>query len=64
MTCDVFYIIEKLLKRRCLKWACIAHLESETQVMVKRKAGDQTASLTPDQKKSGIDSIYLAIDNI
>jgi hypothetical protein len=52
------------LKRRCLKWACIAHLESETQVMVKRKAGDQTASLTPDQKKSGIYSIYLAIDNI
>jgi hypothetical protein len=23
----VVYIIEKLLKRRCLKWACIAHLD-------------------------------------
>jgi hypothetical protein len=25
MSCGVFYIIKKLLKRRCLKWACIAH---------------------------------------
>jgi hypothetical protein len=23
----VIYIIRKLLKRRCLKWACIAHLD-------------------------------------
>jgi hypothetical protein len=35
----VFYIIEKLLKRRCLKWARIAHL---TQVMDKRKVRSQT----------------------
>jgi hypothetical protein len=27
MACDVLYIIGKLLKRRCLKWACIAHLD-------------------------------------
>jgi len=27
MACGVFYIIEKLLKRRCLKWARIAHLD-------------------------------------
>jgi hypothetical protein len=32
--------------------------------MVKRKAGNQIANLTPDQKKSGIDPIYLAIDNV
>jgi len=25
--CGVLYIIEKLLKRRCLKWARIAHLD-------------------------------------
>jgi hypothetical protein len=25
MACGVFYIIEKLLKRKCLKWARIAH---------------------------------------
>jgi len=55
MACGVLYIIGKLLKRRCLKWACIAHLESETQVMAKRRAGNQTASLTPDHKRSGID---------
>jgi len=28
--------------------------------MAKRRAGSQTASLTPDHKKSGIDLIYLA----
>jgi len=27
MSCGVFYIIEKLLERRCLKWALIAHLD-------------------------------------
>jgi hypothetical protein len=27
MTCGVFYIIEKILERRCLKWARIAHLD-------------------------------------
>jgi hypothetical protein len=33
---------------------------SETQVMAKRRAGSQITSLTPDHKKSRIDSIYLA----
>jgi hypothetical protein len=37
---------------------------SETHVMVKRRAGNQTANLTPDQKKLGIDPIYLASDNV
>jgi 3-deoxy-D-manno-octulosonate 8-phosphate phosphatase KdsC-like HAD superfamily phosphatase len=32
--------------------------------MAKRKAGSQTASLTPDQKKLGIDPIYLGVDNV
>jgi len=27
MDCGVIYIIKKLLERRCLKWACIAHLD-------------------------------------
>jgi len=27
MACDVLYIIGKLLERRCLKWARIAHLD-------------------------------------
>jgi len=37
---------------------------SETQVMAKRRAGSQIANLTPDQKKSGIDLIYLVADNL
>ncbi len=32
--------------------------------MAKRKVGSQTASLTPNQEKSGIDSIFLALDNV
>jgi 4-hydroxyphenylpyruvate dioxygenase-like putative hemolysin len=36
----------------------------ETQVMAKKRARSQTANLTPDQKKSGIDLIYLATDNM
>ncbi len=32
--------------------------------MAKRRAGSQIASLTPDHKKSGIDPIYLAADNV
>jgi hypothetical protein len=37
---------------------------SETQVMPKRRAKNQIINLTPDQKKSGIDPIYLAADNV
>jgi hypothetical protein len=37
---------------------------SKTQVMAKRRAGSQTANLTPDQKNSGIDPIYLAADDV
>jgi hypothetical protein len=36
----------------------------ETQVMAKRRAGSQIANLTPDQKKSGIDPIYLAAGDV
>jgi len=32
--------------------------------MAKRRVGSQTASLIPDQKKSGIDLIYLAADDV
>jgi hypothetical protein len=43
-----FYIIGNLLKLKCLKWVRIAHLNTITQVMAKRKAGSQIGSLTPD----------------
>jgi hypothetical protein len=32
--------------------------------MAKRRARSQIANLTPDQKKLGIDPIYLAVDNL
>ncbi len=32
--------------------------------MAKRRAKSQITNLTPDQKKSGIDPIYLAADNV
>jgi len=37
---------------------------SVTQVMVKRKVGSQTGSLTPDHKKSGIDPILVCADGV
>jgi hypothetical protein len=37
---------------------------SETQVMAKRRIGSQIANLTLDQKKLGIDLIYLAIGGV
>jgi hypothetical protein len=64
MACGVLYIIDKLLECRCVKWARIAHLEFETQVMAKRRAESQTTNLTPDQKKSRIDLIYLSTDGM
>jgi hypothetical protein len=51
MAYGVFYIIGKLLERRCLKWLSLLIHTSETQVMAKRRAGSQIGSLTPDQKK-------------
>jgi len=36
----------------------------KTQVMAKRKAESQIANLTPDQKKSEIDLIYLVSDDL
>jgi hypothetical protein len=32
--------------------------------MAKRRVGNQTANLIPDQKKLGIDPIYLSIDKM
>jgi hypothetical protein len=52
MAYGVPYINGKLLKRRCLKWARIAHLDTETQVMTKRRSVSRTPRslpvLTPD----------------
>jgi hypothetical protein len=64
IACGVFYIVGKLLECRCLTELALLIWTSETQVMAKRKAESQIASLTPDQKKSGIDSKYLATDDV
>jgi len=64
MDCDIFYIIGKLLERKCLKWLALLIWTFETQVMAKRRAESQTANLTSDHKKLGIDPIYLAADNL
>jgi len=60
MDYGVHYINGKLLKRRCLKWACIAHLDLSNTSYGQKKGRESNASLTPDHKKSGIDPIYLA----
>ncbi len=36
----------------------------ETQVMAKKRVGSQIANLTPNQKRSGIDPIYLAANDM
>jgi hypothetical protein len=63
-TYGVVYIIGKLLERRCLKWARIVHLDIWNISYGQKKAGSQTANLTPDHKKSGIDPIYLAAGGV
>jgi len=60
MACSVLYIIGKLLKHRCLKWARIAHLDIWNTSYGQKKVG----SLTLGKKKSGIDPIYLVVDNV
>jgi hypothetical protein len=55
----VFYIIGKLLKHRCLKWACVTHLDIWSTSYGQRKAKSQNVSLTLDHKKSGFDPIRL-----
>jgi hypothetical protein len=50
------HTIRKLLKFRCLKWACMTHLDIYNTSYGKKKAKSQIGSLTPDHKTLGIDS--------
>jgi hypothetical protein len=43
------YIIEKLLKRRCLKWARITRLDTWNTSYGQKRAESQNGSLTPNQ---------------
>jgi hypothetical protein len=56
MACGVLYIIENLFKRRCLKLARITHLDIWNTSYGQKKG--------PDHKKSEIDPIYLAADDV
>jgi hypothetical protein len=60
----IIYIIEKLLERKCLKWALITHLNIWNTSYGQKKGWDQTGRLTLDHKKSRIDSIYLAVEGM
>jgi len=64
MACDVLYIIEKLLERRCLKWVALLIWTSKKKVMAKRRVGSQIGSLIPDHKKSGINLIFVRADGV
>jgi hypothetical protein len=44
----VFYIIRKLLKCRCQKWACMGHLDIYSTHYGKRRAMSQIGSLIPN----------------
>jgi hypothetical protein len=44
----VLYIIGKLSKHRCWKWARMNHLDIYNTRYKKKKAGSQTGNLTPD----------------
>jgi len=50
MDWKVFYIIENLLKRRCLKWVAWPIWTFKTQVMAKRKVMSQIGNLTMTTK--------------
>jgi hypothetical protein len=68
MACGALYINGKLLKRRCLKWARIAHLNvwntSYNQKKVRESNSREFASFDSRPLKSGIDPEYLAADNV
>jgi hypothetical protein len=64
MAWGVPYIIRKLLECRCLKWACIAHLDIWNISYGQKKVESQIDNLTPCHWKSGIDLIYLSIDGM
>jgi hypothetical protein len=55
----ILYIIWKLLKCRCPKWARITHLDICNTSYGQKKGRESSDSLTPDHGKSRIDPIPL-----
>jgi hypothetical protein len=53
MACDVFYIIGKLLERRCLKWAFIVHLDIWNTSYGQKKGRKSNCQFDSRPKKVG-----------
>jgi len=53
MACDVRYIIGKLLEHRCLKWACIAHLDIWNTTYGQKKGRESNCQFDSRLKKVG-----------
>jgi hypothetical protein len=68
MACGAFYINGKLLKRRCLKWARIAHLDIWNTSYNQKKGWESNsrefASFDSRPLKVGNDPKYLAADDV
>jgi hypothetical protein len=64
MTCDVLYIIGKPLKHRCLKLAYIVHLDIWNTSYGQKTGRESNCQFDSQQKKSRIDPIYLAADDV
>ncbi len=64
----VLHIIGKVLKCRCPKWPHISHLDVCSPSYGQKKGRESKLpvweKMTPDQKKSRIDPIYLASGNV
>jgi len=53
MDCDVLYIIEKLLERKCLKWARIAHLDIWNTSYGQKKGRESNCQFNSRPQKVG-----------
>jgi hypothetical protein len=58
MACGALYIIEKLLKRRCLKWARIAHLDISNTSYGQKKGRESNS-----RESANFDSRTLIVGN-
>jgi hypothetical protein len=64
MASGILYIIGKLLERRCLKWARIAHLDNWNISYGQKKGQKSNSQFDLDQKKSRINPIYFSTDDV
>jgi hypothetical protein len=64
MSCDVLYIIGKLLERKCLEWARITHLDIWNTSYGQKKGRESNCQFDSQPKKIGNNPIYLAADKV